>query len=108
MKLLTELTSILIAANVNQKVRDEFVSLVHQSLLDEDDGIRDSGRLIAMAIREKANGWLEQEDMILLLEAQRDIAHIRANNAQIALNQRIQALVIRLIDITLMSLTGVL
>ena len=108
MKLLTEVTRVLIAANVKQEVREEWVSLAEQAMQDDDKDIRDSSRLIAQALKEHASGWLDQQDITLLLEAQRDSARIRANNAQIALNQRIQTLVIRLIDITLMSLAGVL
>ncbi len=46
--------------------------------------------------------------MIILLEGQRDLARLRANNAQIALDSRIRSTVIRLIDIALALLVGAL
>ncbi|SUH05767.1 membrane protein [Salmonella enterica subsp. enterica] len=46
--------------------------------------------------------------MIILLEGQRDLARLRANNAQIALGSRIRSTVIRLIDIALALLVGAL
>ncbi|EOX6342811.1 hypothetical protein ACPUUS_004238 [Salmonella enterica subsp. enterica serovar Barranquilla] len=48
------------------------------------------------------------DDMIILLEGQRDLARLRANNAQIALDSRIRSTVIRLIDIALALLVGAL
>ncbi|EAR6126211.1 hypothetical protein HUO65_003084 [Salmonella enterica] len=48
------------------------------------------------------------DDMIVLLEGQRDLARLRANNAQIALGSRIRSTVIRLIDIALALLVGAL
>lgn len=86
----------------------EFVSLLKLALDDEDAGIRDAGELIAIALREKARGWLTQEDLIVLLEGQRDIARLRANNAEIALRNRIQSITVRLLDITLASLIAAL
>ncbi len=53
-------------------------------------------------------GWLDDDDMIILLEGQRDLARLRANNAQIALGSRIRSTVIRLIDIALALLVGAL
>lgn len=86
----------------------EFITLLHLATRDEDAGIRDAGTLIAQALREKARGWLTQEDLIMLLEGQRDIARLRANNAEIALRSRIQSIVIRLLDITLATLVAAL
>lgn len=86
----------------------EFFTLLKCALGDEDAGIRDAGGLIAMALREKARGWLTQEDLIVLLEGQRDIARLRANNAEIALRNRIQSITIRLLDIILASLIAAL
>lgn len=107
MKLLPEISRILHAANVKPDEQEECISLFQLAMQDEDEGIRDISRLIAQALKEKANGWLDRQDLMLLLETQRDIAHLRANNAQIALNRRIQTRVIRIIDIILMSLAGV-
>ncbi|EJV4256698.1 hypothetical protein N6D31_004533, partial [Salmonella enterica] len=69
---------------------------------------RESAAFIARALQEHARGWLDDDDMIILLEGQRDLARLRANNAQIALGSRIRSAVIRLIDIALALLVGAL
>ncbi len=77
----------------------EFIRAYKQAREDSDDGIRESAAFIARALQEHARGWLDDDDMIILLEGQRDLAGLRANNAQIALGSRIRSTVIRLIDI---------
>ncbi|TGE11593.1 hypothetical protein C9F07_05895, partial [Salmonella enterica subsp. enterica serovar Poona] len=74
----------------------------------EETGIREAAAFIARALQEHARGWLDDDDMIILLEGQRDLARLRANNAQIALGSRIRSTVIRLIDIALALLVGAL
>ncbi|ECE6744105.1 hypothetical protein G4034_002846 [Salmonella enterica subsp. salamae] len=86
----------------------EFTQTYKQAREDSDDGIRESAAFIAHALQEHARGWLDDDDMIILLEGQRDLARLRANNAQIALGNRIRSTVIRLIDIALASLVGAL
>ncbi|VDZ70222.1 Putative inner membrane protein [Klebsiella aerogenes] len=54
----------------------------------------------------KAQGWLTEDDLRLLLEGQRDIARIRANNQSIARQAQLQATLLRLLDITLLALAG--
>ncbi|MCF3740167.1 hypothetical protein L2E48_26070, partial [Salmonella enterica subsp. enterica serovar Weltevreden] len=61
----------------------------------------ESAAFIARALQEHDRGWLDDDDMIILLEGQRDLARLRANNAQIALGSSIRSTVIRLIDIAL-------
>lgn len=85
----------------------EFIQAYKQAREDSDDGIRESAAFIARALQEHARGWLD-DDMIILLEGQRDLARLRANNAQIALDSRIRSTVIRLIDIALALLVGAL
>lgn len=77
----------------------EFIQTYKQAREDSDDAIRESAAFIARALQEHARGWLDDDDMIILLEGQRDLAGLRANNAQIALGSRIRSTVIRLIDI---------
>lgn len=77
----------------------EFIQTYKQAREDSDDAIRESAAFIARALQEHARGWLDDDDMIILLEGQRDLARLRANNAQIALGSRIRSTVIRLIDI---------
>lgn len=84
----------------------EFIQAYKQAREDSDDGIRESAAFIARALQEHARGWLDDDDMIILLEGQRDLARLRANNAQIALGSRIRSTVIRLIDIALALLVG--
>ncbi|KNC12986.1 membrane protein [Klebsiella sp. RIT-PI-d] len=86
----------------------EFITLLDTAMYDEDEGIRKAGSLIVLALREKERGWLTDDDLRVLLEGQRDIARLRANNAEIPLRSRIQSVVIRLIDITLASLIAAL
>ncbi|EAB6496456.1 hypothetical protein CBU95_004434 [Salmonella enterica subsp. enterica serovar Solt] len=87
----------------------EFIQTYKQAREDSDDGIRESAAFIARALQEHARGWLDDDDMIILLEGQRDLARLRANNnAQIALGSRIRSTVIRLIDIALALLVGAL
>ncbi|ECQ0568191.1 hypothetical protein FZR54_03030 [Salmonella enterica] len=86
----------------------EFIQAYKQAREDSDDGIRESAAFIARALQEHARGWLDDDDMIILLEGQRDLARLRANNAQIALDSRIRSTVIRLIDIALALLVGAL
>ncbi|ECG9437604.1 hypothetical protein HUG94_001855 [Salmonella enterica] len=86
----------------------EFIQAYKQAREDSDDGIRESAAFIARALQEHARGWLDDDDMIILLERQRDLARLRANNAQIALDSRIRSTVIRLIDIALALLVGAL
>ncbi|MCR5944995.1 hypothetical protein D6T91_02935 [Salmonella enterica subsp. houtenae] len=84
----------------------EFIQAYKQSIEDSDEDIRESAAFIARALQEHARGWLDDDDITNLLEGQRDIARLRANNAQIALSSRIRSTVIRLIDIALASLVG--
>ncbi|ECE0792975.1 hypothetical protein FNI43_22035 [Salmonella enterica subsp. diarizonae] len=86
----------------------EFIQTYKQAREDSDDGIRESAAFITRALQEHARGWLDDDDIIILLEGQRDLARLRANNAQIALGSRIRSTVIRLIDIALASLVGAL
>lgn len=86
----------------------EFIQTYKQAREDSDDAIRESAAFIARALQEHARGWLDDDDMIILLEGQRDLARLRANNAQIALGSRIRSTVIRLIDIALALLVGAL
>lgn len=60
----------------------------------------------ATGIAAKAQGWLTEDDLRLLLEGQRDIARIRANNQSIARQAQLQATLLRLLDITLLALAG--
>lgn len=76
----------------------EFIQTYKQAREDSDDAIRESAAFIARALQEHARGWLDDDDMIILLEGQRDLARLRANNAQIALGSRIRSTVIRLIS----------
>lgn len=52
----------------------------------------------------RKRGWLSQDDLILLLEGQRDIASIRASNEQIAMQTHLHSTLLRLFDVTLLAL----
>ena len=82
----------------------EWIQLMKAVVNDEDSGIRNAGTLTLRALEEQARGWLTQDDLILLLEGQRDIARIRANNERIAMQTHLQSTLLRLLDITLLAL----
>lgn len=109
---INEMRNLLIAVRAEHPIASsaiaEFTQTYKQAREDSDDGIRESAAFIARALQEHARGWLDDDDMIILLEGQRDLARLRANNAQIALGNRIRSTVIRLIDIALASLVGAL
>ncbi|MFP8757483.1 hypothetical protein ACLH2F_17135 [Klebsiella grimontii] len=54
-------------------------------------------------MQEKTRGWLTHDDLALLLQGQRDIACIRANNAHIAMQTHLQSTLLRLIDMALLG-----
>ena len=82
----------------------EWIQLMKAVVNDEDSGIRNAGTLTLRALEEQARGWLTQDDLILLLEGQRDIARIRANNERIAMQTHLQSTLLRLLDMTLLAL----
>lgn len=87
-----------------QTAENEFQRLLSQARQDDDPGIREASTFIARMLEEKARGWLDEEDIVILLEGQREMALLRANNAQIALRSRIQTTLIHLIDLALSTL----
>lgn len=109
---INEIHNLMTTARVEHPVASsaiaEFIQTYKQAREDSDDAIRESAAFIARALQEHARGWLDDDDMIILLEGQRDLARLRANNAQIALGSRIRSTVIRLIDIALALLVGAL
>jgi hypothetical protein len=74
MTLLNDMTQALNNTHIKAETRTELISLFAQAQQDEDEGIRDASKLVALALREKARGWLEQEDIAILLQGQRDMA----------------------------------
>lgn len=82
----------------------EWMQLMKAVVNDDDSGIRNAGTLTLRALEEQARGWLTQDDLILLLEGQRDIARIRANNERIAMQTHLQSTLLRLLDMTLLAL----
>ncbi|WP_228727452.1 hypothetical protein [Klebsiella sp. RHBSTW-00215] len=103
MSTLEELSTQFTDAGVNTA---EWLQLIKDIINDDDSGIRDAGTLTLQALQEKARGWLTQDDLILLLQGQRDIAAIRANNERIAMQTHLQSTLLRLFDITLLALLG--
>lgn len=71
MSIIKEVSAQVTGAGVNTA---EWLQLMEAIVNDEDSGIRDAGMLTLQAFQEKARGWLSQDDLILLLEGQRDIA----------------------------------
>lgn len=84
----------------------EWMPLLNRVLGDEQREVRDSGIFLLQALQQKAQGWLTEDDLRLLLEGQRDIVRIRANNQSIARQAQLQATLLRLFDITLLALAG--
>ncbi|EKQ6528858.1 hypothetical protein [Klebsiella aerogenes] len=84
----------------------EWMPLLNRVLGDEQREVRDSAIFLLQALQQKAQGWLTEDDLRLLLEGQRDITRIRANNQSIARQAQLQATLLRLLDITLLALAG--
>ncbi|EGL9574674.1 hypothetical protein IMA90_003854 [Salmonella enterica] len=105
---INEIHYLMTTARAEHPVASSAIAEFIQAYKQADDGIRESAAFIARALQEHARGWLDDDDMIILLEGQRDLARLRANNAQIALGSRIRSTVIRLIDIALALLVGAL
>ncbi|WP_213796585.1 hypothetical protein [Klebsiella aerogenes] len=84
----------------------EWMPLLNRVLGDEQREVRDSAIFLLQALQQKAQGWLTEDDLRLLLEGQRDIARIRTNNQSIARQAQLQATLLRLLDITLLALAG--
>ncbi|EOT5386565.1 hypothetical protein ACNRPG_003142 [Klebsiella oxytoca] len=103
MSIIKEVSAQVTGAGVNTA---EWLQLMEAIVNDEDSGIRDAGMLTLQALQEKARGWLSQDDLILLLEGQRDIASIRASNEQIAMQMHLHSTLLRLFDVTLLALLG--
>ncbi|MBZ7664042.1 hypothetical protein ACN9PN_21985 [Klebsiella pasteurii] len=103
MSTIEELSTQLTDSGVNAA---EWLQLMHAIVHDDDSDIRDAGTLMLQALQEKARGWLTHDDLVLLLQGQRDIARIRANNAHIAMQRHLQSTLLRLLDMTLLALLG--
>ncbi|WP_265669316.1 hypothetical protein [Klebsiella grimontii] len=103
MSTIEELSTQLSGCGVNVA---EWLQLMHAIVHDDDSGIRDAGTLMLQALQEKARGWLTHDDLVLLLQGQRDIARIRANNAHITMQTHLQSTLLRLLDMTLLALLG--
>ncbi|ALB64246.1 FIG00553991: hypothetical protein [Cronobacter condimenti 1330] len=86
---------------------EEFTALLKQSLDDREEFIRTSAAIVAQALIDQAQGKIDAEDIITLLNKQKTIAQIHANSSEIALRTRIQALTVRLLDIAIRSFSGV-
>ncbi|HBS5891610.1 TPA: hypothetical protein MAK96_003253 [Klebsiella aerogenes] len=84
----------------------EWMPLLNRVLGDEQREVRDSAIFLLQALQQKAQGWLTEDDLRLLLEGQRHITRIRANNQSIARQAQLQATLLRLLDITLLALAG--
>ncbi|WP_336194570.1 hypothetical protein [Klebsiella aerogenes] len=84
----------------------EWMPLLNRVLGDEQREVRDSAIFLLQALQQKAQGWLTEDDLRLLLEGQRDIARIRANNQSITRQAQLKATLLRLLDITLQALAG--
>ena len=61
----------------------EWMPILNKVLGEEQREVRDSAIYLLQALQQKAQGWLTEDDLRLLLEGQRDIARIRANNQSI-------------------------
>ena len=94
-----EIRTLLSACAINSA---EWMPLLNKVLGE----VRDSAIFLLQALQQKAQGWLTEDDLRLLLEGQRDIARIRANNQSIARQAQLQSTLLRLFDITLLALAG--
>ncbi|MFW0767381.1 hypothetical protein QMG90_20420 [Trabulsiella odontotermitis] len=82
-------------------VGGECLALFKQGLEDNDTFIRDTCKLLAEALRDKARGDLEEEDIRVILDGMQQQLAIQMTNAQIAVRSRMQNIVERLLSLSL-------
>nr|WP_318384228.1 hypothetical protein [uncultured Enterobacter sp.] len=89
---------------VSETVRSQCLTLFRQGLHDTNEYIQSSCAQLVQVLRDKAQGELEEEDVMVYLNSQRALLQIQLNNAEIATRARMQAIVAQLLNITLTTL----
>lgn len=82
-------------------VGGECLALFKQGLEDNDAFIRETCQQLAEALRARARGELEEEDIRVVLEGLQGQLAIQMTNAQIAVRSRMQSIVEQLISLSL-------
>lgn len=82
-------------------VGGECMALFKQGLADNDAFIRETCETLAEALRDKARGDLEEDDIRVLLDGMQQQVAIQMTNAQIAVRSRMQNIVEQLISLSL-------
>lgn len=105
MDILTDISRILSSSSFRNEagkiLQDEFVSLLKSAAKDKNEFIKNSAHIIAQALLYKAQGYLNEKDVMTILRKQKKIAQIEANNAEVAVMSRIQKITYRLLDISI-------
>jgi len=105
MDILTDISRILSSSSFRNEagkiLQDEFVSLLKSAAKDKNEFIKNSAHIIAQALLYKAQGHLNEKDVMTILRKQKKIAQIEANNAEVAVMSRIQKITYRLLDISI-------
>ncbi|KFC05353.1 putative inner membrane protein [Trabulsiella guamensis ATCC 49490] len=89
-------------------VGGECLALFQQGLTDNDAFIRETCETLAEALRDRARGDLEEEDIRVMLVGMQEQLTIHMTNAQIAVRSRMQSIVERLLDLSLSVLVTAL
>ncbi|KNC92349.1 hypothetical protein [Trabulsiella odontotermitis] len=89
-------------------IGNECLTLFQQGLADHDAFIRDTCEMLAEALRDKARGELEAEDINAMLIGMQAQLAIQMTNAQIAVRSRMQTIVERLLSLSLSVLVTAL
>lgn len=103
MDLLNEIGGLLTRVS-SASLQAELAELFHATLSDSSDVIAQSATLVAQALLYQARGELTAQDVATILDKQLRVAQIEANNAQIALRQRIESQLCRLIRLSVQVL----
>lgn len=108
MSVLHELESVFSSPSFRQRVGEtlagESLELFREGLKDNDAFIRESCRIMAQALRDKALGELDEEDVTVAIAGQKALLQIQLNNAEIATRTRMQNIVDKLITLSLATL----
>ena len=90
-----------ITAKSLEEIKREFLDLFGTAKKDSSEFIRYSAVQVQKALVYRAEGKLDDNDVITLLKKLKKMAQIEANNATLAVLSRIQKIVYRIIDIAI-------
>ena len=90
-----------IKADSLKTLKEEFLDLLESAKKDKSDFIKKSAEQVKQALIYRAKGQLSTDDVETLLNKQKKIAQIEANNSKIQTLSRIQKVTYKILDISL-------